>query len=185
MIDTVAAQRYARALFEISREAGRDQWVEDELEAFSAALKGSEELQSFLESPKVSAEEKRKLLEKISPASGDAVAQVLNKFFALLLKKNRFTLIHEIAVAFKRISDEAQNEAMAEIKTAVPLTGDLERQMVSRLEKMTGAKIAVKKEVDPRLIGGVSVRMNNKILDGSIYSKIQSLKRQLVSARTI
>ena len=185
MIDSVAAQRYARALFEIAKAAGHDQWVEDELVAFSGAIKGSEELKSFLENPRFGVEEKRKLLEKAAPKNGDPISRTLVKFYALLLQKNRFSLIHEIAVSFKRISDEAQNEATVEIRTAVPIGPETERGMVSRLEKMAGMKITVKKEVDPSLVGGVLVRMRNKVLDGSIRNKIQSLKRELVSSSVV
>ena len=185
MIDSVAAQRYARALFEIAQAVGSDQRVEEELAAFSEAVQGSEELKSFLENPRFNVEEKRKLVDKLSPKGGDAISQTLVKFYALLLQKGRFSLIHEVAMSFKRISDEAKNEAAVEIKTAVPISAEAERAVVLRLEKMTGIKITVKKEVDPSIIGGVFVRMKNKILDGSVQNKIQSLKRELVSARVI
>ena len=185
MIDLAAAQRYALALFELAAQTGHDQLVEDELAAFSKALKSSDELKSFLENPSVRVEEKQKLLARLYSKSTDPVYGALVKFYAVLLQKDRFSLIHEIAASFKRISDEAQNEAAVEIKTAVPLGAEAERAVVSRLEKMTGAKMTVKKEVDPSLVGGVLVQMKNKILDGSIHNKIQSLKRELVSTRVI
>ena len=90
MIDNVAAQRYARALFEISREAGRDQWVEDELAAISSAIKGSLELKSFLENPRVSFSEKKKFLGKLFLKNSEPFSETLMKFYSLLLEKTGF-----------------------------------------------------------------------------------------------
>jgi F-type H+-transporting ATPase subunit delta len=98
----------------------------------------------------------------------------------VLFEKQRFYLIHEIASNFTRIADEAQGQGTAEIKTAVPLDAPSEAALVSRLEAMTGYKIEVKKEIDPTLIGGVVVKLKNKILDGSIRNQLSLLTKELL-----
>lgn len=184
MKDLLAAERYARALFELSRASGQDQLIEDELQTISAVLKGSEEMKAVLESPRLRVVQKRALLEKLYPERTEPIYKTLLNFYGLLLDKGRFLLIHEIAVAFKKISDLAQRESTAEVKTAIPMTPEQERHILSGLERMTGHKVFLKKEVDARLVGGVFVRIGNKIMDGSIQNKIRSLKKDLLSIRT-
>lgn len=185
MKDILAAARYAEALFQIARLLHQDEEIEAELEAFSEALKKSPELQKSLGNPQLGLSQKRKFLQRIYQERRHEIYGVLLNFFALLFQKNRFHLIHEIAVQFKRIADEAQGQAVAELNSAAPLSAKAEAALVSRLEKIAGYRIEVKKTVDPSLVGGVRVRVKNKVIDGSIQHRIGQLKKELLSARGI
>lgn len=178
--DILVAERYARALFEIARSLNKDEQIEAELENFSHALKADPELERGLTNPYLNLDQKRKMIEGIYGKQKEDYYGVLQDFFAVLFKKNRFNLIHEIAGVFKRIADEAQGQATVEIRSAVPLAPQAESQIVSRLEKMAGSKITVKKAVDPTLIGGIVVRIKNKIIDGSVKHKIRTIQKQLI-----
>lgn len=184
MKDLLAAERYARALFDIARLTHADMEFEEELGSLSEALEASPEIQKFLENPNLKVEVKRSFLEKIYQERKQPIYEDLLNFLTLLLEKNRFDLIHEITENFKRIADEAQGEGTAEITSAVALNEKTEKLIVSRLEKMAGYKINVKKEVDPALIGGVVVKIKNKIWDGSVKGRIQKLRKQLLKIRT-
>ena len=107
--------------------------------------------------------------------------ETLLDFFTVLFEKNRFVLIHEISKSFKRIADEAQGQGIAEIRSAVALTPENEQKIVRQLEKIAGYKIKVKKEVDPSLVGGVVVKIKNKIIDGSVQFQINRLKKELTT----
>ncbi len=179
MKDWLAAERYARALFEIVAARGNDRDVEAELESFSASLKAEPEFGKFLNNPSFRVEQKRKLLETLYPKN-----KTLLDFLTLLFEKNRFNLIHEIAVSFKKIADMAQGEGLAEIQSAVALDAQSEKAIVSRLEKISGQKLVIKKAVNPALVGGVVVRMQNKVLDGSVKFKIETLKREMTKIAT-
>ena len=106
-------------------------------------------------------------------------------FFSILLEKNRFGLIHEIVTAFKKIADEFQGQSEAEIQTAFTLDHEVEKTIVSKLEKMAGHKITVRKMVDRNLLGGVIVRIRNKVIDGSVRHQIDLMKKDLTSIKTI
>ena len=185
MKDLLAANRYAEALFEIARMTHHDEEIEAELEAFSAALKSSPDFEKFFNNPQLSLDQKKNFLMRIYQRRDHEIYETLLNFFMVLFKKHRFYLIHEIAVNFKRIADEAQGQGTAEIKTAVPLDAQNEALIVSRLEKMAGYKITVKKEVDPSLIGGVAIRLKNKILDGSVKYKIDQITKELTKVQAV
>ena len=185
MKDLLVAERYAQALFEISRLTHEDAEIEAELESFSAALKKKPEIEKFLLNPHLKLEQKRDFLSRIFQSREHPFYETLLNFFTILFQKNRFHLIHEIAVGFRRIADEAQGQGVAEIKSACALDPRLEAKIVSRLEKIAGYRITVKKELDPKLIGGVSVKVKNKVMDGSVKHKIDSMKKELLKIRSI
>ncbi len=178
--DILVAERYARALFEIARLVHRDEEIEAELENLSKALKSDAELERGLTNPYLKTEQKRKFLGQLYQERKEPYYETLLDFYTILFEKNRFNLIHEIAISFKRIADEAQGQGTAEIRSAVPLRPEAESRIVSHLEKMAGYKITVKKEVDPGLVGGIVVRIKNKIIDGSVKHKINTIQRQLI-----
>lgn len=173
----VIAGRYAAALFEIVQPLGEDGTVEAELLSFSAALKSSRDLEKFFLNPQFSIEEKSQTLRNLYRKNFGKAQDALALFFELLLKKHRFHLVHDIAVIFKKIADDSQKQATLVIQSAVPLSAAAEREIVSRAEKISGAKVEVKKEIVPSIIGGVVVRFRNKVLDGSVRNKLQLFKR--------
>ena len=183
--DLLAAQRYAQALFEIVREMHKDEAVEAELEALSESLKKAPEIQKFLANPALTLEEKIKMIKKIYQRRTEGIDEVLLNFFSVLFEKNRFYLIHEIAVYFKKIADEAQGQGLAEIRSATPLDPDQEKRILNRLEKMAGTKITVRNIVDTSLIGGVVVKIRNKVIDDSVRTKIQNIKKELTKIQSI
>jgi F-type H+-transporting ATPase subunit delta len=193
--DFIAARRYAQALFEIARDLHQDETIEAELESLSEALKSSPAIERSLANPALKTGEKRKFLQRIyqeSPpraglprAERSDIYEVLLNFLTVLFEKNRFHLIHDIAVDFKRIADEAQGQGVAEIRSAAALKPEAQRQIVHRLEKLAGYKITVKSVVDPSLIGGVSVKVRNKVIDDTVKNKIGLLKKELTKIQSI
>ena len=180
--DLLVAERYARALYEIARGIHRDDQIELELEHLSKALKSDAGLERFFDNPYLKTDEKRKLLQKLYQERREEFYETLLDFFTVLFEKNRFGLIHEIALSFKRIADEAKGQGIAEVRSAAPLGAQQEAQIVKRLEEIAGYKITVKKHVDPSLIGGIVVQIKNKIIDGSVKFQIDSLKKELIHA---
>ena len=181
--DLLAATRYAEALFEIARSLHEDEAIEAELESLSEALRQSPGILKFLESPRLGFDAKREFLVRIYQERSHPIYEVLLNFFMLLFKKDRFHLIHEISKEFRRIADEAQGQGVAVLKIAAPIDAASEARLVSRLEKIAGHKIEVKKEIDPSLVGGVFVRVKNKVMDGSVKNRIHILKKELLKRK--
>ena len=183
--DLLAAQRYARALFEIAMELHQDQAIETEFESISTAFKQTPGIEKFLANPALKIDEKRKLLQRIYQERNHEIYEVLLNFLTILFEKNRFYLIHDIAVYFKKIADEARGQGLAEICSASLLKPDAEKKIVNRLEKIAGYKITVKSTVDPALIGGVVVKVRNKVIDDSVKTKIGLIKKELTKIQSI
>lgn len=185
MKDLLAAERYAQALFDIAKLTHKDIEILAELEAFSDAVRTSPEIQKFLSNPYYDNEAKRKLLAKIYQERFHAEFELVLNFFSVLLEKNRFSLIHEIVRRYKMIVDRDKGIGTALVRTAVPLDAEAEKRIVERLEKIAGYKIEVKKEVDPGLLGGVLVKVRHQVIDGSVKSRIENLKKELIKIRAI
>ena len=193
--DLLPAQRYAKALFEIARDLHKDEEIEAELEALSDALKKEPSIVRALTNPSLKMEQKKQLLSRLYqpappkaavPLAGEPkVHEVILNFLLLLFEKNRFNLIHDIATEFKRIADEAQGQGVAVIRSAAPLTADAEKTIASRLEKIAGYRITIQKIVDPKLIGGVMIRVKNKIIDDTVTTKLESFKKELTKLQSI
>ena len=183
--DLLAARRYALALFEIARDLHKDQEIENELETLSAALKAEPHIERFFANPGLKLSEKREFLGRLYQERNREVYEHLLNFFLVLFEKNRFYLIHEIAVEFKRIADEAQGQGVAEIRSAVPLKAEARRVIVDRLERLAGYKITVSSVIDPSLIGGVMVKVRNRVIDDTVANKIHLFKKELTKIQSI
>jgi F-type H+-transporting ATPase subunit delta len=183
--DLLAAERYAEALFSVARLIHQDLEVQEELESFSSALKKAPDLEGFFGNPYFNLETKRRFLEKIYQKRMREVFGLILNFFSLLLEKNRFHLVHEILESYKRVVDRERGMGVAEIRTAVPLDGPSEKAITEQLERMAGYKIRVNKEVDPSLIGGVVVKVRNKVFDGSVKNRIEFFKKELTKIHSI
>ena len=87
----------------------------------------------------------------------------------------------EIADSFKKIAAQAEGQKEVQIETAVALSSEAERAIIIRLEKMTGSKIVVKKKIDPLLIGGVVLKLQNRVFDGSVKNNIERIRKELTN----
>lgn len=175
--ETAAARRYARAVFDLASERGdAERWQQD-LGAI-AALMSDPGADAVFANSKVAQSDKFALVERalqgIDPLS-------LN-LARLLVRKHRTALASDIANAFGELYDEAQGIAHATVRTAVEL-GDAERQaVVKRLSEMTGKTVVIDTEVDASIIGGMIVRIGDRLIDGSTRTRLVQLRRRLQEA---
>jgi len=183
--DLLASHRYAQAMFEIAREAGEDEYVEAQLGALSDALKSAPGIERSLANPALGPAEKRRIMDRIFTGKGSKMDTQLVRFLLLLFQKNRFYLIHDVSAHFRKIADEAQGQGIAEIRSAAPLKPEQRAAIVSRIEKISGKKMVVEATVDESLIGGVIVKVGNKVIDDSARTKLGNLKKELTKIQSI
>lgn len=178
VIRDVAAKRYAEAAYLIAREDGTQAaWLEG-LSAM-ATLFGDPQAQSFFENSRVSAAEKGGLLEK---ALAGADPLVLN-LARLLLRRGKTALGPQLKEAFQELIDEAQGIAHATVTSAVPLSQEDAKAVTQKLTEITRGPVIVKTEVDESILGGLVVRIGDRLIDGSTKSKLIALKQQLAGTR--
>jgi F-type H+-transporting ATPase subunit delta len=177
VIRDVAAKRYAEAAYLIAREDGmEDAWSEG-LRALGV-LFGDPLAQTMFENTRVPGAEKLQLIEKSLEGADPLVVNLAR----ILLRRNRTALGSQIAEAFQELVDEAKGIAHATVTSAVPLSEDDLRSVESRLRELTGGDVVVETEVDESILGGMVVRIGDRLIDGSTKSKLQALKRQLAGA---
>ena len=169
------ARRYAQAVFEIALEKNElERWQAD-LPKVAAAVSDSN-LLAVLENPKIKIEEKSRLLLKVL---GDINPLALN-LVLLLIARAGIGMIGEIAAEYQRLLDAYRGIQAADVTTAVPLDDRDKQELAEKLGSLVGAKVVLKSEVDPGILGGIIARVGGKLLDGSTRSKLIALKRELV-----
>lgn len=178
MIREVAAKRYAEAAYLIARQDGTEEAWTTGLQAL-AALFGDEQAQPFFENTRVPAGDKLQLVEK----GLEGVDPLVVNLARLLLRRGRTALGPQIAEAFQELIDEAKGVSHATVTSAVAMTEDDVRSVEQRLKEITGGDVVVETAVDDSILGGLIVRIGDRLIDGSTKSKLQALKRELAGAR--
>ncbi|MXY43034.1 MAG: ATP synthase F1 subunit delta [Dehalococcoidia bacterium] len=171
-----SARRYAQAVFQIALEHDSlDMWVED-LQTLADLLEDSE-VAAFLDAPQVP---EAKKLETIQQLVGESVSTLAANLVALLATKNMTLLMPGILEQFTVMVDRHRGIEWADVTTAVPLD-DAQQNEVSRLlSGIVGSEVSLRTYVEPELIGGIVARLNDRVIDGSVRSKLRNMHRQVV-----
>jgi len=174
----VSAKRYAEAVFEIAKAGQRfDGWRAD-LASLGEAAKNADFV-GLVESPRLSTDQKRAALKATLPGIGEEAVNLATVLFV----KGRFAaLAAPIAVQFDQMLDEDRGILRAEAVTAVELDAGRKDGIARTLSEATGRQVQVTYRVDPGIVGGMVVRLGDRVLDGSVSSHLRGLRRALGEA---
>ena len=171
-----SARRYAQAVFQIALEHdGLDLWVDD-LQTL-ADLLDDREVAQFLDAPQVPDARK---LETIEQLFGDSVGPLSANLLGLLATKNMTLLVPGILEQFTVMVDRHRGIEWADVTTAVPLDDARRDEVAQLLSGIVGSEVSLRTYVEPELIGGMIARLNDRVIDGSIRSKLKNMHRQVV-----
>jgi F-type H+-transporting ATPase subunit delta len=171
-----AARRYAEAAFELGREGDTlDAWERD-LERLRAAL-DDEELRSLVEHPAVAFAEKERVVRRIV---GDVAPEALS-LVLLMVRRGRARSIDRMVEHFGELLRRHRGISLAEIRTALPLDDEQRAAVRERLHELTGTKIEIDEVVDESLIGGIAVRIGDRLYDASVRSRLERLRARLTA----
>jgi ATP synthase, F1 delta subunit len=166
--------RYATAILE---GAGEElQTVVQDLEVVKDAIKASRELRQLLKSPIVKNDDKILILKQIF--IGRISLKTLESI-ELLVRKGRSELILDTIEEFERLLDKRNGVVNAEVASAIELDESQKQQVQTRLEKLVGQKIRLQTKVQPDLIGGLTVRIGDTVIDYSIKHQLARLRERL------
>jgi F-type H+-transporting ATPase subunit delta len=172
-----AARRYAEAAFDVAlRDKAVETWRQ-ELDT-AAAIVAEERVGRALANPSIPLE---KRIATAEATFGQLVGRKVLNLIGLLLRRGRIEELPRLAAEFRRLDDERQGIIHAIATSASPLTKDEIRALTQRLEQSTGGQIDLETQVDPSLLGGVIVRVGDRLIDGSVRSRLERLRNQLVS----
>lgn len=177
MIENAVARRYAQAFFAIAREKNLIDQLEQELQQVVEAIGSNSELKILMNHQLVAPQDKKDLVEKVFSGS---VSDITINFLDFVIDKYRITYLQEIYEAFVGYANEARNIADAQVRSAAALSDAEIKAIEENLVKATGKNIRLSNEVDPNLIGGVVVRIGDKVIDGSLFRRLGRLKETLM-----
>jgi len=173
-----AARVYAEALFEAGKDKGSLDAIQSQLAQFADAVDGDRELQVFLFSPYLSSADKQEGLRR---AISEAEPELMN-FLALLVEKHRMPEIFRI----RRELDELWKKENRRLDVTVVSAVDLDPAVVSRIgeevERQTGEEVELSSRVDDNILGGIVLQVGNMILDASIRSRLEKLRKTVATA---
>ena len=177
MTTSVHARRYSQAVFRIALDKKElNRWQSDLRKI--ASLVQEDALFTLLQNREVSFDNKAKVLsERLGEINPLAI-----KLVSLLVAKGRLSMIGDIADEYQRLLDNyhgIEGAEVAEVTTAIPLDDEDSLRLAQRITEMVGKPVVLKPKVDTSLIGGIIIRVGDKLIDGSIRSKLEALKKDL------
>ena len=172
------ARRYAEAAFELAqRDKNPAEWLAD-LDRIAAAL-GDDEVVRRLEDPEIAIDRRHDAFKALF-RERPMLPQVFN-LIGLLLRRRRLDMAVDIASEFRRLYNRQQGIVEALATSASSLSDAEVKALLARLEQMTGASIDLTLAVDPSLLGGVQVRIGDRLYDGSVRGRLERLRSRLES----
>lgn len=175
--DTTVAERYARALFMITEKRGETPRALEDLKGLWTVLQPGTPAGRLVATPMVRLSDKRTAVQQVLASRALRSVAV---FADLLLKKKRLGELATIVTEFEALVEKKQGVQRAQVVSAVPLQ-DSERERVhATVEKLTGKKIRLTAEVDPRLLGGALVRIGDRVIDRSVRSLLEAIEQRLL-----
>jgi ATP synthase F1 delta subunit len=173
-----AARVYAEALFDVAKEKGKLDAIRDELAQFADALDGDHDLQVFFFSPYFSTAEKAAGLKR---AVSDADPELLN-FLELLIEKGRMQEVFRISRQLDELWKQENRRIEVTVTSAVELDGAVVEKVGEEIERQTGQKVELASRVDDEIIGGIVLQVGNMVLDASIRSRLDKLRKSVAQA---
>jgi ATP synthase F1 delta subunit len=173
-----AAHVYASALFDVARERGRIDEVREQLAQFAEAVDGDRDLQVFFFSPYLSSAEKR---EGMKRAISGAEPELIN-FLELLIEKQRMPEIFPIRRQFDELWKRENRRIDVTVTSAVELDPAVVRRIGEQVERQTGEEVDLSSRVDDGILGGIVLQVGNMVLDASIRSRLEKLRKTVATA---
>jgi F-type H+-transporting ATPase subunit delta len=170
-----AARRYAEAAFEVALVDGTlDVWNEDL--AYAANVLGLSDVAQIVHSPAVPLTARKDLMARL--LEGRIQPGAL-RLVDLLVSRGRSASLPGVSSEFNRLLLRHRGIVMATVTSAVPLTGDETAAVRARVEQMTDARVELQTQVDPALIGGLTIQVRDQLIDASIRGRLERLRDQL------
>ena len=171
------ARNYAEALFALGERSGQAELFGELLDSVAAAIANAPAVRAVLMSPRVPKARKSELLARALEDS----PQEFVRFLQAVIKRNRQGLFGDMATEYQGLLDQKFNRMRAGVTVARPVDARLQAQIAASLTKVMGREVLARFEVDPGIIGGLIVRVGDRVFDGSIRRKATLLRRQLLS----
>jgi F-type H+-transporting ATPase subunit delta len=172
------AQVYARSLFEVAVEQEKLDTIKEQLGQFADALAGNRDVAIFFFSPYFSTDEKKAALHR----AVEGADPIFLNFLEALIERHRTPAIYRIRTDFELLYDKTNKLLPVQLTSAVELDSELVESLGRQIGEQTGNEIQLSSKVDPEILGGIVLRVGNFILDASIKTRLEQLRREVAQA---
>lgn len=166
-------ERYAEALFEVADEKGTLKEVYRDLGAMTELTEKGSELSKILKDPEIEKKKKDKILKSISKKYG--FSEEFTDFLSMLTKNGRLPLIHGTLLKFTDLYNDRKKRIDTLVKVSRPLSRNQERRLTEILAKKLKKEVTIKTQIDRSVLGGIDLRIGNKVYNFSVSERIRSI----------
>lgn len=170
------AKRYSDALTQVAQEREQLDTVHSDLMTVVESLDSVSVMKNFLSHPVVPFNEKKDMVKSVF--EGRLQECSMNLLF-ILLEKNKISLINNIFYCYEESMDEAKNVLKVGVVSAVDVDEDLKNKLKEKLENKLKKNVKFEFEVDPEIIAGMVLKIQDKVIDGSMAAKLQGFKKSI------
>ncbi|MCD6385163.1 ATP synthase F1 subunit delta [Candidatus Sumerlaeota bacterium] len=177
-IERTTALVYGESLLNVVTRLGKREECVKQARELIEFLERNPKFNIFLEVPNISSAEKKEVIVR---SLKGRIEQVLINLIFILIDQNRATALREVLEAFLELEEKDRGVYHAEVKTALPLDEEQRRLLQEALQEHTGFRFRISFKVDPRIIGGVFVRFEDTVIDGTLWGGLMKIRTQLES----
>ena len=176
MLNPRVASRYAKSLMDVAIEQNQMDALQEDMKFLQQVCKQSRDFSMLLKSPIVPADKKLHVLEQVTAGRIHPIASM---FLKLLISKNREANLPEIANAYLERYNKIKGIHHVKITTAVPVGENIVNELVQKLKQQKNIeRVEVETAVDPKLIGGYKMQMEDFLIDNTISRDLNDVKKQ-------
>lgn len=176
MIQNEIAKKYSKALFSLAEE--KDEFIkfQDDLNLIKEAFTEHKEFRNVLFHPRIKLEEKKRIFGRVFE---EEISQEIYNFIQLLIDKRRIFFIKAIIDQFNVLVNEREKILKIEVVSAIELEENMKNRLKEKVEKEINYEVILNNTVDPEIIGGLILKIGDKIIDGSIQHKLNTLSEKI------
>ena len=171
-------RRYALALYEVAEEKGKVQEYLNDLREICDLIDNNKDFYEVVKHPQISTKQKKKTFINIFKGNID---EELLSFLLILIEKDRILFLKEKLKEMEKIHLERLNVLQGIVKTTIPLEEYEYNALVEKLEKKYNKDIILKKIIDPEILGGIYVRIGNDVVDGTVRTRLDDLRKLMLT----
>ncbi len=172
--------RYCKALQETAHEKGLEQQIQSDMHQLLKIVTESPEFVHFLHNKSLMPSVKKKIFNNLF---GESFEELTLRFFNLIVDNQHEEMLKTIVYHYIETDRERRGILRAKLTTATPLSAAFKSQIQSRLEKSLNSKLDLNEYVDPSIIGGFILRVNDRQLNASVQAKLNDIKEKLITGR--
>ena len=178
MIPKKTAKEYSDALYELSAELSEEKTFMSQIKLIKEALSENPEYQLMLSSPQIATSERQNAVEEIF---GDSVHEYILSFIQILISKRVIRSFDIIFECYEERYNKEHEIIKGTVKSAIELTESQKNELTEKISKKYNRKFDPEFIVDPSIIGGIILEINNRVIDGSLKGRVKDIKEVMLS----